>query len=769
MFTCSKVRDVNDNAPVFSSLLYEARIREASGSGIFLVKVSATDIDTASAQPHSITFLLDNNGTKYFTINAESGVISTSAEPLDREKTPVFYFTVTADDGKNQGHAGVRVIVEDVNDKPPRFPNPPYYGYVEENEASGASVTVVQAIDEDDPSVDGNTRVTYTLEDDADGRFVIDKDSALIKNTQPFDRESKPAQFNVTVKATDNGEPQLSGTVNVVIYVVDTNDHKPKFNPKTYHATVSENAPFGHFVTSVSATDGDEGPNAAFEFSIIDGNTPYGFYIEPFNGKIYVSGVLDFEEKRTYKLTLNLTDRGMPLQVATEVAHVVIIIRDANDHPPVFAPTRYSRTIKEDVPAGTSLLTVTTTDVDIEPKTDLTFSITKGDTQDVFVVEVDPNDPKLGILKTFQLIDHETLKIYNLEVTAKDPDGFEAVCVIQVTITDSNDNGPHFIPAYYRGKIKENLDVNQLVTTVSAEDPDEATNGPPFNYTIMDGAENNNFRVDSSSATGKTAKIYSHGVFDREEKAEWKIWVQGVDSGTPQMSNITFVLVEVEDANDNEPFNGLLKIIVNAYEEKFAGGVIGKAYYKDEDYDGDVNEYKIKTQSQGDFFTVDSSSGDITARKDLPMGVYQIEVEIEEKNKREPDSNWPKVVTSNVEVVVRGVSALAIHNSLVIQFLSMSKLDYFVGDYYTRFEALLAQIFGVSEDSVLIFSIQVDSEALLAVDVYFAVQKTGQGFYNSMEAITKLSEQRNSLKGISKGFLSPCLIFYPGVKGYFTQ
>ena len=71
-----------------------------------MLAVSATDIDTTKEE---IVYSLDQTGLRYFTIGRKTGEILTSTTPLDREKTPVLNFTVSASDGKHTGMAGIKV------------------------------------------------------------------------------------------------------------------------------------------------------------------------------------------------------------------------------------------------------------------------------------------------------------------------------------------------------------------------------------------------------------------------------------------------------------------------------------------------------------------------------------------------------------------------------------------------------------------------------------------------------------------------------------
>ncbi len=52
---------------------------------------------------------------------------------------------------------------------------------------------------------------------------------------------------------------------------------------------------------------------------------------------------------------------------------------------------------------------------------------------------------------------------------------------LMVMVTDINDNAPQFA-ADYRPVVYENRPAGQMIITVSAVDPDTATNGPPFEF-----------------------------------------------------------------------------------------------------------------------------------------------------------------------------------------------------------------------------------------------------------------------------------------------
>ena len=623
---------------------------------------------------------------------------------------------------------------------------------------------MVQAVDEDDSSTVGNTKLKYSLDDDGKGRFLVDETTALISTSTSFDREKDDTEYNITIRATDDGAPQLSGTTVVTIRVQDDNDHKPQFDPEEYRASVSENAYPGYYVTTVEATDGDIGFNAALEFTIVSGNEPYAFYIEPATGRIMVSGKLDFESKTSYTLKINVSDRGIPQLTTSELATVIITILDANDHPPVFVPDEYRISVLENVAIGTSLLSITTTDDDTAIETQLFFEVIFGDLADIFDVKPDPNNRHLGILYTTAELDRETLDNYRLEIIAKDEDGLFTICFVTITVLDVNDNGPHFVPPFYVGSIFEDVADPQFVVTLKAYDPDEPSNGPPFTYRILNGTVDGNFVIRPN-----TADIYSNRTFKYEEKQEWKIWVEATDSGNPSMTNVTVVYIRVKDSvNNNEPFNASMTIILNVYEGNFAGGEIGKVYYQDNDFEVDQNGYEISSQNPGSYFTIDAKTGNLSAPIDIPIGDYRLRVQITEKNR---NVAHPKVAFSAVHVIAQNISETALRMSSTVQFVNIHKEAIFVGDYYSPLDKLLPAFFifnlgGVTMPSdVFIFSIQSDLRNPQAINVQLSVRNIlyPAGFMSSTEVLTKLVENRDSLQQIGKAALKreyiKCWIF----------
>ena len=173
---------------------------------------------------------------------------------------------------------------------------------------------------------------------------------------------------------------------------------------------------------NLSTTDEDF-TNAGHQYAITDGNYPFAFYIEPSTGQILVAGILDYETKPEYNLTVSVSEQSITEVFPTDYAVVYIKILDSNDNPPVFQPKTYHRTLPENVTIGTEVRIVTCSDMDKGPNAVPRFSITSGNIGDVFEVVSHPIEVNLGIVQVVGHLDREMVSRYMLEITATDIGG----------------------------------------------------------------------------------------------------------------------------------------------------------------------------------------------------------------------------------------------------------------------------------------------------------------------------------------------------------
>ena len=101
-----------------------------------------------------------------------------------------------------------------------------------------------------------------------------------------LDRETQ-ASYTLTVKAVDQGTPQLWSVTKLQVLVLDVNDNPPEFVSRSYHVTIPESASVDTEVARVMATSLDTGLNAQVVYSILGGNEHGKFTIDPQSGNCF--------------------------------------------------------------------------------------------------------------------------------------------------------------------------------------------------------------------------------------------------------------------------------------------------------------------------------------------------------------------------------------------------------------------------------------------------------------------------------------------------
>lgn len=214
------------------------------------MQVSATDPDQEADQT-ALRYSLHGQGAGgEFTIDERTGRIYAHRR-LDREERPAWRFLVLATDEGGAGLTGfadVLLEVRDVNDNAPFFPCPAlrvdgcFVGQVPENSPADTSIMEMRATDLDDPNVDQNAMLTYSIiknirNDFNLNLFSINGSTGTIYTVlRSLDREEEE-RYLVVVEARDGGG--LTGTGTATIVVTDVNDHPPVFTQTLFSTQVS--------------------------------------------------------------------------------------------------------------------------------------------------------------------------------------------------------------------------------------------------------------------------------------------------------------------------------------------------------------------------------------------------------------------------------------------------------------------------------------------------------------------------------------------------
>ncbi|KAF4112633.1 cadherin-22-like [Onychostoma macrolepis] len=380
-----KVQDINDSEPKFLEGPYIGSVAELSPIGTSVMKVMASDADdpTYGSSARIVYSVLE--GERFFTVDRQSGVIRTAVADLDRETQDRYELVVKATDMAGQmgglsGSTTVTIVITDVNDNPPRFPQKMYQFSVSEGAAVGTSIGRVIATDAD---MGENTDMSYLIKDEEGGelfRVSTDGDTqeAVITIKKPLDFESKRTH-NVVVEAVNKHvDPRFVDLGSfrdqtIVRVSVSDVDEPPIFIPPTGTIMeVQEDARLGAQVGIVTAKDPDM-DNVPIRFSI-DRSTDQEqiFNIDPVTGAITLGKILDRETAGWHNITVTVVEADNQ-SMASQTA-VSIRILDVNDNPPELA-TPYEASICEDAKPGQLIHTISVVDRD-EPQSGHRFYFT---------------------------------------------------------------------------------------------------------------------------------------------------------------------------------------------------------------------------------------------------------------------------------------------------------------------------------------------------------------------------------------------------------
>lgn len=533
------VSDTNDHSPVFEQTEYRVSIRENVETGFEVMTIRATDGD-APSNANMIYKLVNGDGVNsVFEIDPRNGLVRIRERP-DRETRAKYQLIVEANDqGKDPGPrsatATVKISVEDENDNYPQFTKKRYVVEILENVSVNTKVIQVEATDKDEGN---NAKVHYSIiSGNVKGQFYIHSPTGVIDIINPLDYEMI-REYNLRIKAHDGGRPPLiNGTGMVVVQVVDVNDNAPMFVSTPFQATVLENVAIGYSVIHIQAIDGDSGYNALLEYRLTDTVPGFPFTINNSTGWITVSEELDRETTDFYTFGVEARDHGIP--VMSSSASVSITVLDVNDNVPTFTEKVYSLKINEDAVVGTSVLTMTAVDRDINSV--VTYQISSGNTRNRFAITSQSG----GGLVTLALpLDYKQERQYVLTVTASDGTLYDTAQVF-INVTDANTHRPVFQSANYQVMLCEEKPVGATVVMIIATDEDTGENAR-ITYLMEDNVPQ--FKIDPD-----TGAITTQMEIDYEDQASYTLAIIARDNGIPQKSDTTYVEIIILDANDNTP------------------------------------------------------------------------------------------------------------------------------------------------------------------------------------------------------------------------
>uniref|UniRef100_A0A2K5EKB1 Cadherin-12 n=1 Tax=Aotus nancymaae TaxID=37293 RepID=A0A2K5EKB1_AOTNA len=304
------------------------------------------------------------------------------------------------------------------------------------------------------------------------------------------------------------------------------------------------------------------------------------FTIDETTGDIHAIRSLDREEKPFYTLRAQAVDieTRKPLEPESEF---IIKVQDINDNEPKFLDGPYVATVPEMSPVGVIRTAL-------------------------------PN------------MDREVKEQYQVLIQAKDMGGqlggLAGTTIVNITLTDVNDNPPRFPKSIFHLKVPESSPIGSAIGRIRAVDPDFGQNAE-IEYNIVPGDGGNLFDIVTDEETQEgVIKLKKPLDFETKKAYTFKVEASNLHldhrfhSAGPFKDTAT-VKISVLDVDEPPVFSKPL-YTMEVYEDTPVGTIIGAVTAQDLDVGSSAVRYFIDWKSDGDsYFTIDGNEGTIATNE----------------------------------------------------------------------------------------------------------------------------------------------------------
>ncbi|XP_018422203.1 PREDICTED: protocadherin gamma-B1-like [Nanorana parkeri] len=376
--------------------------------------------------------------------------------------------------------------------------------------------------------------------------FSINLESGDLFITERIDRDTLCGAAADCVLTFDAVVENPLNVFNVKIEIQDINDNPPRFLDESIRLEISESASPGAKFVLQKAEDLDIGINALKSYRLSSNeHFVLGERISS-DGSIFPELVLekplDRETQNYHELILSAVDGGKPVQTGT--ALIKIAITDFNDNTPIFAQDLYKISVKENTAWNSTVLKVRATDEDEGVNAQITYSFS---TLANNILQMFTINRKTGDITTKGHLDYEMKKHYDISVKAMDGGGLAAHAKVLLEILDENDNVPEISLTSLSSPIPEDTSHGTVVALIEVRDKDSGENGEVQCQIIGD------IPFQLVSSANNFYKIVTKDALDREKMPSYNITIQASDKGSPSMSSVKVIYLDVADVNDNAP------------------------------------------------------------------------------------------------------------------------------------------------------------------------------------------------------------------------
>lgn len=571
---------------------------------------------------------VSQNQQRYFFVDEKTGDISTT-QVLDRETLCPYTldscdlaFDVSVRPVQFYQVVKVLVHVVDVNDNWPTFPSDSVTLSVPETALPGAMFMIPAAEDADSRSLGIQQYRLLTGQGDDDPFQVEATDQVdgakdvRLRLTGRLDRE-KIDHYRLTVEAVDGGDPAKTGSIRIDINVLDSNDNSPQFENATYRVEIHEDLPVTSTLLRVHATDPDQGPNGVVRYSLADQtDAAYGqtFGVDERTGDLFLKGQVDFEQHRSFQLTIQASDTGSGSLPVFAVVEVDVV--DVNDNPPqitvnVLTDSDFAQ-VRENAQPGTFVAHAAVKDADSGRNGQVECFI---DNRSLFALETLYHSEYK--ITTAVVFDREEAADHELVLTCRDKGDtpLTSSSTIQVLVLDENDNSPDLGLSSnpYAIRLLENNPTNSTIIRINATDRDEGRNSAlVYRIQPLDGTPEGVLVVDP--ILGKVSALRS---LDYEERSQYVFLLTVSDRGEEPRSATATLQLTVFDSNDEKPLFDRSNYFLTVRENQPPGTVVGKLNATDRDVNPDFRRISYTFQTPSGVFDMDDQTGLLTTLRRL--------------------------------------------------------------------------------------------------------------------------------------------------------
>jgi hypothetical protein len=448
---------------------------------------------------------------------------------------------------------------------------------------------LVGVLSASDPNV-GDT-LTFSLVDDAGGRFTVDGPNLVVTNGVQLDYETS-ASFAIIVRVVDAGGLALER--NFTISVNNVNETPLEVNLS--QSSIDENQPSGTIIGSFSTTDPDAPPTTqTFTYSLLAGDVA-AFTIDS-AGNLKTNAVFNFEARDSYSIMVRSTDQG---NLTVDQAFT-ISVNNINEAPQIaLVPILSSLAENVDTSAALDVADIVITDDALGSRTLWLSGI---DSAKFKIV-----GSKLR-LKAGAALDHETHPSLDVTININDSavgGSLDDSDTMSISVSEAGDSPTWIVLS--GNVLAENQPVGAILGTLTTNDPDQ---DDTFTYALVGGtgdADNAAFTVGATTGILQTAAS-----FDFESKGSYAVRVRTTDAGGLWFERaFTISVTNINDAPQIALANELLELAEDA--DTSSVRVVGEIVISDDALGSKIYYILGGLADDARLFEIDGATGQLLLR-----------------------------------------------------------------------------------------------------------------------------------------------------------